>query len=125
HPRRDGDILLLPARLFELPGASPPSFAPVQPGRLGIHGASVPALCQPAQGSVMPTIPSPWRCSLSCNSPSPSPSCAVGPGALPGRAPQRQPPRGGRLLLRLWSHHRDAPAAALVAGARLQLEQVF
>jgi hypothetical protein len=32
HPKGSRDVLLFPVRLFELPGASPPSFAPVQPG---------------------------------------------------------------------------------------------
>ena len=42
--------------------------------------------------------------------------CAGGHGPLSPRAPQRQPSRGGRLLFRLWSHHRDARAAR--AGGR-------
>lgn len=32
HPERGGDILLLPALLLQLPGAPPPSFAPVELG---------------------------------------------------------------------------------------------
>src|SRR5262249_61935594 len=37
HPESGGDVLLFPALFFELPGASPPSFAPVQPGFLRSH----------------------------------------------------------------------------------------
>ena len=61
HPQRSGDVLLFPALLFQLPGASPPSFAPVQPGFLGIHRPNIPLLYQPVQGSVGPhtTIKSP------------------------------------------------------------------
>jgi hypothetical protein len=44
HPQRGGDILLFPALLLQLPGASPPSFAPVELGRLGAHAASVASL---------------------------------------------------------------------------------
>ena len=44
HPERGGDVLLFPARFFELPGASPPSFAPVQPGFLGFHRPNLPLL---------------------------------------------------------------------------------
>ena len=51
-PERGGDSMLFPARFFELPGASPPSFAPVQPGFLGIHRPNIPLLYQPVQGSV-------------------------------------------------------------------------
>jgi len=44
--RRDaqsgGDLCLFPARLFQLPGASPPSFTPVQPGLCGLHDPSLP-----------------------------------------------------------------------------------
>jgi hypothetical protein len=39
-----GDVLLFPARFFALPGASPPSFASVQPGFLAFHGLSLPPL---------------------------------------------------------------------------------
>jgi len=44
HPQRGGDVLLFPARCFALPGASPPSFAPVQPGFLAFHGRRLPPL---------------------------------------------------------------------------------
>src|SRR5437588_5288786 len=43
-PERGGDVLLFPAVLLQLPGASPPSFAPVQLGRLRAHGVSVASL---------------------------------------------------------------------------------
>src|SRR5260221_428242 len=45
RPRRDpeggSDRGLFPARFFQLPSASPPSFAPVQPGFGGLHGSSI------------------------------------------------------------------------------------
>lgn len=44
HPERGGDVLLLPALFFQLPSASPPPFAPVEPGFLCAHGASVALL---------------------------------------------------------------------------------
>jgi hypothetical protein len=43
HAQRGGDVLLFPALLFEFPGASP-SLAPVEPGRLHTHGASIASL---------------------------------------------------------------------------------
>src|SRR5262249_49766726 len=39
-----GDLLLFPARLLQLPGASPPSLAPVEPDGFAAHPASVPSL---------------------------------------------------------------------------------
>jgi hypothetical protein len=44
HSQRGGDVLLCPAVLFELPGASPPSFAPVELGFFRAHGASLSSL---------------------------------------------------------------------------------
>ncbi len=41
HAQRGGDVLLFPALLFALPGASPPSLAPVELGRLRAHDASL------------------------------------------------------------------------------------
>jgi hypothetical protein len=43
-PEGCGDALLLPALLFQLPGASPPSFAPVELGCLCAHGVSASSL---------------------------------------------------------------------------------
>src|SRR5260370_1449413 len=43
YPQCSGDVLLLPALLFQLPGASPPSLAPVELGRLRLHAASIPS----------------------------------------------------------------------------------
>jgi hypothetical protein len=40
-PERGSDLCLFPARFFELPGASPPSLAPVQPGVLSFHRPSI------------------------------------------------------------------------------------
>ena len=42
--QRGGDILLFPALLLQLPGASPPYFAPVEPGLFRAHGANVSSL---------------------------------------------------------------------------------
>ena len=42
HPQRGGDVLLFPAGLIELPGASATSFAPVQPGFHGFHRLTIP-----------------------------------------------------------------------------------
>ena len=44
HPHCGSDVLLFPALLLQLPGASPPSFAPVELGRLGAPAASVAPL---------------------------------------------------------------------------------
>jgi hypothetical protein len=41
HPRRSGDVLLLPTLLLQLPGASLPSFAPVQLGLPRAHSSSI------------------------------------------------------------------------------------
>ena len=41
HAEGGGDVLLFPALLLQLPGASPPSsLAPVELGRLRAHSAS-------------------------------------------------------------------------------------
>jgi hypothetical protein len=44
HAEGRGDVLLFPALLFQLPGASPPSFAPVELRRLRAHTTSVAPL---------------------------------------------------------------------------------
>lgn len=44
HAQRGGDVLLFPALLFEFPGASPPSLAPVERGLLRTHGTSIASL---------------------------------------------------------------------------------
>jgi hypothetical protein len=51
-PECGGDIVLFPALFFQLPGASPPSFTPVQPGCLGLHDDSLSPVYQPIQTSV-------------------------------------------------------------------------
>jgi ABC-type multidrug transport system fused ATPase/permease subunit len=55
HPERGGDILLFPALLVELPGASPPSLSPLAPVELRcprLHGASIASFYISTQGSV-------------------------------------------------------------------------
>src|SRR5258708_36822690 len=39
HAEGGGDVLLFPVLLLQLPGAPPPSFAPVELGRLRAHRA--------------------------------------------------------------------------------------
>jgi hypothetical protein len=40
HRERGGDILLFPALLLQLSGASPLAFVPVEPILVGAHGVS-------------------------------------------------------------------------------------
>jgi hypothetical protein len=52
HAESGVDVLLLPTLLFEFPGTSPPSFAPVELGLFRAHDASVASLKPSSQGSV-------------------------------------------------------------------------
>jgi hypothetical protein len=52
HPQRGGDVLLLPALFFQLPGASPSPLAPVELWGLRFHGASIASFYISTQGSV-------------------------------------------------------------------------
>src|SRR5258706_2010634 len=53
HAERGSARRLFPALLFELPGASPPPFAPVESGGARTHAASVPYVYQSLQTSVV------------------------------------------------------------------------
>src|SRR5258708_6964075 len=52
HPECGGDLLLFPALLLQLPGASPPSLAPVELGGLRLHSASIAPFYASTQTSV-------------------------------------------------------------------------
>lgn len=57
HPEGSGDVLLFPALLFQLPGAPPPSLAPVGLNGFAAHPASVPSVLH----SMRTSVSTKWR----------------------------------------------------------------